>query len=59
MKASSLCATVPDMWSDMDAELDPEPARGLYADKCEECTTGIRCEDAGRCLFAYFEDGGA
>jgi len=23
----------------------------LYADKCAECTTGVSCEDAGRCLF--------
>ena len=27
------------------------PAGGLYADKCAECTTGLSCEDAGRCLF--------
>lgn len=27
-------------------------ARGsLYSDKCAECTTGVSCEDAGRCLF--------
>jgi hypothetical protein len=23
----------------------------LYADKCDECTTGVSCEEAGRCLF--------
>lgn len=29
-----------------------EPAeKGLYAGKCEECTTGVSCEDARRCLF--------
>lgn len=28
-----------------------ERALGLYADKCEECTTGLSCEQAGRCLF--------
>lgn len=25
--------------------------RGLYDDKCEECTTGVSCEEAKRCLF--------
>lgn len=29
-----------------------------YDDKCDECTTCVSCEDAGHCLFAYFEDGG-
>lgn len=24
---------------------------GLYSDKCDECTTGISCEEAERCLF--------
>jgi hypothetical protein len=26
-------------------------AGSLYSDKCAECTTGVSCEDAGRCLF--------
>lgn len=26
-------------------------AGSLYADKCDECTTGITCEKAGRCTF--------
>lgn len=26
-------------------------AGSLYADKCEECTTGLSCEDAKTCLF--------
>lgn len=30
---------------------------GLYSDKCEDCTTGASCEDAGRCLFGDYEDG--
>lgn len=30
---------------------NPVPAGSLYADKCAECTTGLSCEDARRCLF--------
>lgn len=30
---------------------DDVPAGSLYADKCAECTTGVSCEDARRCLF--------
>lgn len=24
---------------------------GLYSDKCEDCRTGVSCEEAGSCLF--------
>jgi hypothetical protein len=30
---------------------EPVAAGSLYADKCAECTTGVSCEDAGRCTF--------
>jgi hypothetical protein len=29
----------------------PPREPGLYDDKCAECTTGISCSDAARCLF--------
>lgn len=29
----------------------PPRQAGLYEDKCGECTTGLTCEDAGRCAF--------
>jgi hypothetical protein len=33
------------------ADFEPERQGGLYVGKCDECTTGVSCEDAGRCLF--------
>lgn len=43
----------PDPLSDAFPEFDQQLSRlaGLYSGKCDECTTGISCEEAGECLF--------
>ena len=54
--AANATVTEPKRWGD-DEQVQPweQTARagGLYSDKCEECTTGLTCEDAGHghCTF--------